>query len=98
MAKVIWGIALTAMALTLNGCAAALVGGLFYNSAKTYEQKQKFTQEFQARNVEREKAGLQPLDWCSETYKFDKAWAAEGTGCAERILRYEKGDASALKV
>lgn len=86
------------MLVTLPGCAAVLVGGLFYNSAKTYEQKQKFTQEFQARNVEREKAGLEPLDWCSETYKFDKVWASEGTGCAERIQRYEKGDATALKI
>lgn len=85
-------------ALSVSGCAAALVGGLFYNSSKTYEQKQRFTQEFQAHNIEREKAGLVPLDWCSEAYKFDKVWAAEGRGCAGRIKAYEGGDAAALKL
>ncbi len=91
-------IALAAMGFTLSGCAAVLVGGLFYNSSKTYEQKHKFTADFNQQNLEREKAGLKPLDWCSQTYKFDKAWAAEAPGCAERILRYEKGDTAALQV
>ena len=93
----IWIVA-PAIALILNGCAAALVGGLFYNSSKTYEQKQKFTADFNQQNLEREKASLKPLDWCSETYKFDKVWAAEGAGCAERIARYEKGDRTALSL
>lgn len=88
--------ALFASSTLLGGCAAVLVGGLFYNSSKTYEQKQKFTADFQHQNLEREKAALKPLDWCSETYKFDKVWAAEGAGCAERIARYEKGDRTAL--
>ncbi len=96
--KLIRLVALVGMAIALNGCAAALVGGLFYNSAKTYEQKQKFTADFNQQNLEREKASLKPLDWCSQTYKFDKAWAAEEPGCAERIRRYEKGEAAALQV
>lgn len=90
--------AVMALPLLTGGCAAALVGGIFYDSVQKKEQKQKFTQEFQARNVEREKAGLPPLDWCSESYKFDKDWAATAPGCAERIRRYEGGDASALKM
>lgn len=96
--KIIRAVGLVAIALALNGCAAVLVGGLFYNSAKTYEQKQKFTADFNQQNLERERAGLKPLDWCSQTYKFDKAWAAEAPGCAERIQRYEKGDTAALQV
>lgn len=91
-------IALATMGFALSGCAAVLVGGLFYNSAKTYEQKQKFTADFNQQQLEREKAGLPKLDWCSQTYKFDRAWAAEEPGCAERILRYEKGDTAALQV
>lgn len=81
-----------------SGCAAVLVGGLFYNSSKTYEQKQKYTADFNQQNLEREKAGLAKLDWCSETYKFDKAWASEAGGCAERIRKYEAGDKDALTV
>jgi len=91
-------LAFLVLPFVLSGCAAVLVGGLFYNSAKTYEQKQKFTSDFQKQNVEREKAGLAPLDWCSEAYKFDKVWASEGTGCADRIRRYEAGDRNALTV
>ena len=82
----------------LNGCAAVLVGGLFYGSSNSSEQKQKekYTTDFNQQNLEREKAGLKPLDWCSETYKVDKAWAVEDDSCAERIRRYEAGDANAL--
>ncbi len=87
-----------AACFAVSGCAAVLVGGLFYNSAKTYEQKQKFTADFNQQNLERERAGLARLDWCSETYKFDKAWAAESAGCAERIRKYESGDRDALAV
>jgi len=90
--------ALSVVCVLTSGCAAVLVGGLFYNSAKTYEQKQKYTADFNQQNLEREKAGLAKLDWCSETYKFDKAWAAEAGGCAERIRKYEAGDTTALTV
>lgn len=92
------GLACVTACLGTTGCAAVLVGGLFYNSSKTYEQKQKFTADYNQQNLEREKAGLAKLDWCSQTYKFDKAWASEEPGCAERIRRYEKGDAAALSL
>lgn len=29
----------------------------------------------------REKAGLQPLSWCDELYKFDQSWYAEDAKC-----------------
>jgi hypothetical protein len=55
----------------LSGCAAVLVGGLFYHDSKTRDQRLSFTQDFQKQNLEREKAGLKPLGWCDELYKFE---------------------------
>lgn len=90
--------ALAAVAMSLSGCAAVLVGGLMYDHTKSREDKAKFTENFQKQNLEREKAGLAKLDWCSEVYKFSKSWANEQPGCAERIRKFEAGDASALSV
>ena len=90
-------LAILVVGFVLNGCAAVLVGGLFHGGSST-SQKQKYTTDFNQQNLEREKAGLKPLDWCSETYKVDKAWAVEDDSCAERIRRYEAGDANALEI
>lgn len=90
--------ALAAVAMSLSGCAAVLVGGLMYDHTKSREDKAKFTENFQKQNLEREKAGLAKLDWCSEVYKFSKSWANEQPGCAERIRKFEAGDTSALSV
>jgi len=67
--------------LVLNGCAAVLVGGLFYHDSKTRDQRLAFTLDFQKQNLEREKAGLKPLDWCQELYKFDQHWYGEDANC-----------------
>ena len=90
--------AIILFATSLGGCAAALVGGAFYHSAQTNSQRTDFTTNFQKQNVEREKARLKPLDWCSEAYKFDKGWAMENPECAGKIRNYEAGDKSALKI
>lgn len=87
---------LVVMAGSLCGCAAALVGGLIYKSAKSDEEKAAFVTNLQKTNLEREKAHLQPLDWCSEAYKFDKGWATEKPDCAQRVTAYEAGDKTAL--
>jgi hypothetical protein len=87
---------LTVLSLILSGCAAALIGGLFYKSVKTNEEKALFTTNLQKTNTEREKAKLKPLDWCSEAYKFDKGWAIENKECEQRVAAYEAGDKSAL--
>jgi hypothetical protein len=60
--------------------------------------KHQFTQEFQKQNFEREKAGLPKLDWCAECYKFSRSRAMDQPGCAERIRRYEAGEAEALSM
>jgi hypothetical protein len=88
--------ALTVLCVTLSGCAAALVGGLIYKSTKSNEEKAAFVTNLQKTNLEREKAHLKPLDWCSEAYKFDKGWATENTECQQRVAAYEAGDKTAL--
>ena len=78
------------------GCVATLIGGAVYHSSKTKGQRQEFMAEFQQTNMEREKQGLQPLDWCSEAYRFDVKYAKKDTNCAKRIKAYESGDTAAL--
>lgn len=90
--------ALASALVVLNGCAAVLVGGLIYDHTRSREEKKQFTEDFRKENLEREKAGLAKLDWCSEVYKYSRSWAMEQTGCAERIRRYEAGDKEALTV
>lgn len=89
-------IALVALSVSLCGCAAALVGGLIYKSTKSNEEKAAFVTNLQKTNLEREKARLKPLDWCSEAYKFDKGWAVENAECNQRVTAYEAGDKTAL--
>jgi hypothetical protein len=90
------GIMLAALGASLGGCAAALVGGLIYKSTKSNEEKAAFVTNLQKTNLEREKAHLKPLDWCSEAYKFDKGWATENTECQQRVTAFEAGDKTAL--
>lgn len=79
-----------------NGCAAALVGGAFYHSSKTKKEKRAFMETFNDTNLKREKAGLQPLDLCTEKYNFDEGWAKDDPGCKTRVEAYEDGDKRAL--
>ena len=90
------GVILVTLTFSLGGCAAALVGGLLYKSTKSNEEKANFVTNLQKTNLEREKAHLQPLDWCSEAYKFDKGWATENPECSQRVAAYEAGDKTAL--
>lgn len=84
--------------LTMSqGCLPVLIGGAFYHDAKKKKTRQEFIESFRQTNLEREKAGLEPLDLCTEKYGFDRAWAMKDPGCRERIKRYEAGDRTALK-
>jgi hypothetical protein len=87
---------LATLGFILGGCAAALVGGLIYKSTKSNEEKATFVTNLQKTNLERERAHLKPLDWCSEAYKFDKGWAIENTECGQRVAAFEAGDKTAL--
>ena len=91
-------VGLAVMTTGLGGCAAALVGGLLYDNASDNSDRQKWTQAFGQQNLEREKAGLQPLDWCSEIYKAKRGWAMNNDACAARVRRFEAGDTSALTI
>ena len=72
---------MAAVSLLLSGCAAVLVGGLIYDHTRNREEKKQFTEDFRKQNLEREKAGLKPLDWCQELYKFDQHWYGEDANC-----------------
>jgi hypothetical protein len=84
------------LACTSASCAPVLVGGLIMHSSKSKGQQQEFMSQLQRNNIDRESKGLQPLDWCSEAYRFDKGWAQKDANCKARIVAYEKGDVHAL--
>lgn len=79
-----------------TGCVETLIGAYAYRSGKTRQAKQEFMADFNETNIEREKAGLPPLDLCTEQYYYDKKWADNDPVCAERIAKYEAGDKTAL--
>jgi hypothetical protein len=82
--------------IVLGGCLPVVAGGLIYDNLDDRDARAKFTSDLDARNIEREKAGLKPLDWCSEAYKAKKSWAEGDKLCADRVKKYEAGDATAL--
>lgn len=79
-----------------SSCVETLIASSVYKSSKTRQAKQEFMADFNQTNIEREKAGLPPLDLCAEQYHFDKKWADNDPVCAERIAKYEAGDTTAL--
>ena len=84
------------VSIFLLGCIPTIIGASEYKSSKTRESKERFMAQFNQTNIEREKAGLAPLDLCTEQYHFDKKWADNDPICDERIIRYEMGDKTAL--
>lgn len=79
-----------------SSCIPTIIGAAVYKSSKTREAKEEFIGHFNQTNMEREKAGLQPLDLCTEKYNYDKKWADDDPTCKERIEKYEAGDKTAL--
>jgi len=82
--------------ISITGCIPTIIGAAVYKSSKTRQAKESFIEQFNQTNLEREKAGLPPLDLCTEKYGFDKKWADDDPVCAERIAKYEAGDKTAL--
>jgi len=72
----------------------AVVGGEeIYKKEKAKEQsRQEFMDNYNNANAEREKAGLQPLDLCTEQYCFNESGAKKDPECKDRIERFESGD------
>jgi hypothetical protein len=73
--------AILLLPFALNGCAAVLVGGLVYHDSKSREQRAAFNEHFNQMNLEREKAGLPPLDYCTEARHSDQTWANDLPEC-----------------
>lgn len=79
---------------TLNciNCLPVLVGGLIYKSTKSNQEKQEFIENHNQTNLEREKAGLLPLDLCIAKYRFDEGWARSDETCEKIIAAYLNGE------
>jgi len=71
--------------ILLNSCAAVLVGGLIWKSSKSHSEKAEFLEQLRTINLEREKAGLEPLDECIQMYHFDPGWAERNAHCRNKI-------------
>lgn len=80
------GVLLNVLALVpvLSGCAAVVAGGIFYDHIKAREDRAAFTADFRKQNLEREKAGLPALDWCTELYRTKPSWYAEDATCSKQ--------------
>ncbi len=83
------------MVIGIVGATAA--GSAIGGHVEMKKREQQHLCKVERKNTERAKAGLEPLDLCTEKYKFDRPWAIEDEACAERVKRYEAGDHSALK-
>ena len=83
-------------ALSLSGCSVALLAGPLNRKAKSDGEKASFDASLVRINADRAKAHQPPLDWCSETYKWDPGWAMDNAECAKRVERFEAGDRTAL--
>ncbi len=76
----------------LSGCVPVIVGAVAYSSVKTSEQRREFVRDFHTNNVLREEAGLEPLDLCTEKYKFDKYWARQDPECRDVVDEFDKDE------
>ena len=77
--------ALVAMvALLVQGCAAVAVGSYAFDKSGKRETRQKYFQEFNKTNIEREKNGLKPLELCAYKASVDKEWAEEDENCKDK--------------
>ena len=74
-------LALAACANLTSGCAAVVAGAIFYDHAEARKDRAAFTADFRKQNLDREKAGLAPLDWCQELYRTKPSWFAEDKTC-----------------
>ncbi len=79
-------------ALYCLNCIPVAVGGLIYKSSKTKHEQQEFLTKFHQTNLEREKAGLLPLNLCIAKYQFDEGWAMKDKSCKNKIYAYLRGE------
>lgn len=75
--------------LTSSCVPAIIVGGVMANSSSK-KTRSKWNQEFIQTNLEREKAGLKPLDWCEEAFKVNEGWAKDDKACKAKLKEQGK--------
>ena len=74
-------VALLASMAVIQGCAAVAVGGYVYSNTEDEKNKQEFLKEFDAQNLEREKAGLEPKDLCEALKRRNVDWWEDDKVC-----------------
>jgi hypothetical protein len=79
--KKIAAVGLLAASFGMSGCAAVAVGAYAYNNSEKREARQKFIEDYNKTNIEREKAGLKPIELCEAKRSFDPEWAEEDKVC-----------------
>jgi hypothetical protein len=72
------------VSIGLTGCIPAIIGAVAYSGAQSDATKQKFLDDFNKTNLEREKAGLKPIDYCVELRRFDAKLAEQDGECKKQ--------------
>jgi len=74
---------LMVLAPCLSGCAASFIPATYITGGalKSGFDRGVFTADFKKQNLERQKAGLPPLDWCAEIYRTRSRWYAWDGSC-----------------
>jgi len=75
---------------------ATVVGSSIGMHSEVKKHRKQHLHKVERTNEQRVKDGLEPLDICTEKYKFDRPWAMDDGACAERVRRYEAGAPAAL--
>ena len=91
MKKVFAVLVILVFTLSCFNCVPVMVGGLITKSIKSKQEKQEFLANFNQNNLEREKAGLLPLNLCIAKYQFDPRWAKDDKSCSGIIQEYING-------
>jgi len=82
--------------LFLSGCVSTPIKAYKYATSGDRRAKQGFIEDFNRADFERQKNGLEPLDFCTEQYYYDADWARGNPKCATRVVNYESGNVQAL--
>ena len=92
MKRAITSLLILCFTLFCLNCLPVAVGGLILKSSSTKKQQRVFLENFYETNLEREKAGLLPLDLCIAKYRFDKGWANKDKTCTRIIAAFMRGE------
>ena len=82
--KPLYFVVISFSVLSLTGCIPAIIGAVAYSGAQSDATKQKFLDDFNRTNLEREKSGLKPLEYCVELRRFDSKVADQDAECKKK--------------